>query len=226
MFERPSKKAPGTWKEQVERILEEKQFGKTWIPEPRPAYHWPSRETSQTRHAYLTRVLLLNWLEIFDKARSFPRSEFHDDVTELRRETDVVRANMEALRREMVSTKNKVQELSQEVLRLRSDKKTETVAINELCRAYIEEVKSLDVVRQVLLSKSEDEDVSIIWTIIEAPPFEDSLRIRIYEAQLRILKSLKEDTVLDFHVLNLSELSENQSVEDVVPPDIDTLWQR
>ena len=225
MPKRPSEKTSDIL-EQAERILVKKLLEKSYIPDPWPPHAWVPKETSPRRHEYLGKALLQNWLKIFDEARSFPRSEFHDDVTELRRETDALRANMEALHREVASTKNEVQVLSQEVLKLRSDEKTEILAINELCIAYIEEAKSLDVVREVLLSKSEDENVPIIWTIIEAPPFEDSLRIPIYEAQLRILKSLKEDTLLDFHVLNLSELSENQSMEDVVPPEIDILWQR
>ncbi len=225
MPESLTKKAPGIWKD-LENILGKEQVGKARIAEPRSAFYWISRETSHTGYAYLTRALVQNWLEIRDKARSFPRLEFRDDFTELRRDTDILRAKIEVLSKELVSTKNKVQELSQEVLKLCLDKKTKTIAINEVCKAYIEGVKNLDVVRKVLLSGSEDENVSIIWTIIEAPPFDDSLRIPIYEAQLKILKSLKEDILLDFHVLNLSELLENQSVEGIVPPDTDILWQR
>jgi len=225
MPESLAKKAPGIWKD-LESILKKEQVGKARIAESESAFYWVSKEISQTRYGPLARALVRNWLEIRDKARSFPSLEFRDDFTELRRDTDVLRAKIEVLSKELVSTKNKVQELSQEVLKLRLDKKTETIAIDEVCKAYIEEVKNLDVVRKVLLSSPEDENVSIIWTIIDASPFDDSLRIPFYEAQLKILKSLKEDTPLDFHVLNLSELLENQSVEDIVPPDTDILWQR
>jgi hypothetical protein len=225
MPESLAKKAPGIWKE-LESILKKEQVGKARVADSESAFYWVSKESSHTRYTQLTRALVQNWLEIRDKARSFPGLEFGDDFTELRRDTDVLRAKIELLSKELVSTKNRVQELSQEVLKLRLGKRTETSAVTEVCKAYIEQVKDLRVVCEVLLSRCEDDDASIIWTIIEAPPFDDSLRLPIYEAQLKILKSIKGDALVDFHVLNLAELLENQSVENIVPPDTDMLWQR
>lgn len=225
MPESLAKKAPGIWKD-LDSILKKEQVSKPRSAESEFASYWISEEVSHTRYEHLARALVQNWLEIRAKARSLPSLEFRDDFTELRRDADLLRAKIEVLSKELVSTKNKVQELYQEVLKLRADKKTETIAIDEICKSYIEGVKNLDVARKVLLSRSEDENVSIIWTIIDASPFDDSLRFPIYEAQLKILKSLKEDILLDFHVLNLSELLENQNVEDIVPPDTDILWQR
>jgi len=225
MPESLAKKAPGIWKD-LDSILKKEQVSKPRGAESEFASYWISEEVSHTRYEHLTRALVQNWLEIRAKARSLPSLEFRDDFTELRGDADLLRAKIEVLSKELVSTKNRVQELSQDVLKLRLGEKTEASAVSEVCKAYIEEVKGLRVVREVLLSRCEDDDVSIIWTIIEAPPFDDSLRIPIYEAQLKILKSLKEDTLVDFHVLNLSELLENQSVENIVPPDTDMLWQR
>jgi len=224
MPESLARKAPGIWRE-LESILKREQVGTARVADSESALYRVLKGASHIRHTRLARVSVENWLEIRDKARSFPSLEFRDDFTELRRDTDVLRARIEVLSKELVSTKTKVQELSQEVLKLRADRKTETTAIDEICKSYVEGVKKLDVVREVLLSRCEDDDVSVIWTIIEGPPFDDSVRLPIYEAQLKILKSLKEDTPVDFHVLNLSEFPEKQSVENILPPDTDMLWK-
>jgi predicted DNA-binding protein len=226
MPESLARKAPGIWRE-LESILKREQVGTARVADSESALYRVLKEASHIRYTRLARASVENWLEIRDKARSFPSLEFRDDFTELRRDTDVLRARIEVLSKGLVSTEKKVQELSQEVLRLRLlGKKMETSAVSEVCEAYIEEVKDLHVVREVLLSRCEDDDVSVIWTIIEGPPFDDSVRLPIYEAQLKILKSLKEDTLVDFHVLNLSEFPEKQSVENILPPDTDILWQR
>lgn len=225
MPESLAKKAPNIWKD-VENILKKGQGDKARTADSEPTLYRVAKETSYTRYTELRRFLFHNWLEILDKGRSFPSLEYRDDYTELRHDTDVLRAKIEVLSKELISTKHEVRVLLQEVLKLRAHENTETTTINDACKAYIEEVKNLDVALKVLLSKSEDENVYIIWTIIEAPPFDDDLRIPIYEAQLKILKSLKEDTFIDFHVVNLSELLENQNIEDIVPPVTDILWQR
>ncbi len=66
----------------------------------------------------------------------------------------------------------------------------------------------------------------LCWTIIDAEPFDSTLREPIYDAQVKIYKEMKEDLALDFHVLNLSELHDRQELESILPPSAKLIWQR
>jgi hypothetical protein len=125
-------------------------------------------------------------------------------------------------RQELTSSKKTTEELSKKVNEIHSP--VETNEVTKLCESYVEIVSTIDIVHRVLFVK--DEDGATIWTIIDAPPFEDSLRTPIYEAQLKILSSAKEGIFLDFHVLNVSELSKNQNIEDIISSDFDVIWPR
>jgi len=225
MPESLARKAPVISK-QLEIILGKDQIAKSRPIDPWSIFYRIFEEMPHSQHTYFTSASTRNWLRIRNEARGLPVSELRDDFTDLRRDADALRARVEVLSKELVSTKERLRELSQEVLRLRLLGKTgETSAVSEVCEAYIEEVKGIQVVRQVLLSRCED-DESVIWTIIEGPPFDDSVRLPVYEAQLKISQSLKEDSPVDFHVVNLSELSQKQNVEDILPAHSETLWQR
>ncbi len=99
-----------------------------------------------------------------------------------------------------------------------------TTDIDRLCREYVDKVSDISAVREVLVV--EEEEVTTIWTIIKAPPFEDSLREPIYTAQLQILRSLGQDIPLDFYVLNESELPADEKLSEIIPSNARCIWQR
>ena len=99
-----------------------------------------------------------------------------------------------------------------------------TTDIDRLCREYVGKVSDISAVHEVLVV--EEEEVTTIWTIIEAPPFEDSLREPIYAAQLQILRSLEQDIDLDFYVLNEAELSADEKLSDIIPSNARSIWRR
>ncbi len=98
-----------------------------------------------------------------------------------------------------------------------------TTDIDRLCREYVDKVSDINAVREVLVV--EEEEVTTIWTIIKAPPFEDSLREPIYTAQLQVLRSLEQDTPLDFYVLNESELPADEKLSEIIPSNARCIWQ-
>ena len=222
MQERLSKKEPDVWSE-IDKILQKEQFGKAWSPELQPASRWVLREPSHTRYTYLaSRALLQNWLEIFNKARDLPRAEFIDDITELRQEIDTLYITVDSLRQELASSKRRINELSKKIDEIHPLVETNTIA--KLCEAYVKIVSSIGMVQKVIVV--ETMDVTTIWTIIDAPPFEDSLRTPIYDAQLHILSMLKDHVSLDFNVLNVSELPENQEPYSIIPANTRLIWER
>lgn len=99
-----------------------------------------------------------------------------------------------------------------------------TTDIDGLCREYVDEVRNIKAVREILVV--EEEEVTTIWTIIKAPPFEDSLREPIYTAQLHVLRSLEQDIPLDFYVLNESELPADEKLSEIIPSNARCIWQR
>jgi hypothetical protein len=205
---------------EIDRILQ-KKFG---AEQPSPRRRIVG-ESLHTEHAiYLSRELFQRWAGILDRARDLPASEFQDDVAKLRGEVDVLSLKVESIRQALVTSNKTIDELFSEIRDIRSTIQASAATITELYKAYVEAVSNIDIVQKVLLSQ--DEEAVIIWTIIDAPPFDDSLRTPIYEAQLRILRAVKGDTLLDFHVLNVSELPRNQYVQEIIPLDFDVLWQR
>lgn len=99
-----------------------------------------------------------------------------------------------------------------------------TTSVAQLCEDYVNSIRTLKIVREVLLVEAEE--ITTIWTIIAAPPFEDSFREPIYKAQLHILRSLGDDKSLDFYVLNVLELPDGEELADVLPSNAKLLWQR
>jgi FtsZ-binding cell division protein ZapB len=221
MPERLGRKEPDIG-EEIDRFLQDKQTEKVLSPELRLPRQWAWRESSYTRYAYLTRALVQNWLEIFNKARELPLTEFYDEITELRQEIDSLSVTVNSLTQELASSRKRTDELSKKVDEIHSRVETNTVA--KLCQAYVKIVSNIDMAKKVLVA--ETMDVATIWTIIDAPPFEDSLRTPIYDAQLRILSTLKEHVPLDFNVLNVSELPKKQEPNDIIPANAKLVWER
>jgi len=96
--------------------------------------------------------------------------------------------------------------------------------IGKVCREYIEKISKIEAVREILVVEAEK--VTTVWTIIKAPPFEDSVREPIYTAQLQILRSLERAIPIDFHILNESELPSDEKLSDVIPSNASSIWRR
>jgi hypothetical protein len=96
--------------------------------------------------------------------------------------------------------------------------------IGKVCREYIDRISANKAVREILVV--EGEKVTTIWTIIKAPPFEDSVREPIYAAQLQILGSLEQVIPVDFYVLNKSELPSDEKLSDIIPSNARSVWRR
>ncbi|MCD6567921.1 MAG: hypothetical protein J7K94_04205 [Dehalococcoidia bacterium] len=180
------------------------------------------RESVYSRHILQTNALFQNWLEILHKGRDLPRTEFRDDMTELRQEIDTLRMTVHSLTQELAASERRVDGLSRKVDELHSPLEGDT--ITKLSTAYVKMVSTIDIVQKVALV--ETADIATIWTIIDAPAFEDSLRTPIYDAQLHIFSKLEDHVSLDFNVLNISELSENQGPDSIIPADARIIWER
>lgn len=89
---------------------------------------------------------------------------------------------------------------------------------------YIGRLAGIPSVEKVLLS--EHEEGLTVWTIIDAPPFEDSVRAPIYEAELEALRGCPEETMIDLHVLNLSEYAGEGGISAAIPSDARVIWHR
>ena len=89
---------------------------------------------------------------------------------------------------------------------------------------YVENVSAVKVVHKVMLVKSAD--TYTIWTIIQAPPFEDSLRDPIYKAQMSAYRALENDVIVDFRTLNISEFSEGTNLSSIVPSNAKIVFER
>ena len=96
--------------------------------------------------------------------------------------------------------------------------------IDKVCREYVEKISKIEAVREILLVEAEK--INMVWTIIKAAPFEDSLRKPIYTAQLEILRSLEQDIPIDFYILNESEFSSEKNLSDIIPSNARSIWQR
>jgi len=40
------------------------------------------------------------------------------------------------------------------------------------------------------------------------------------------MRDMKDDTTIDFYILNISELSEDDTLDDIIPPKTITLWEK
>ena len=95
--------------------------------------------------------------------------------------------------------------------------------VEQFINQYIAVIESIPLVKKVYVTESED--ICVIWTIIEATPFEDSLRDPIYNAQLEIFRNLPEDLQIDFRIVNLSEFSDDESIDDFLPQNSYISWE-
>lgn len=222
MPESPIKKEPNVL-EEVERIMLKKQSGTEVFQVSR----LPRREQLLQTWQYTSRLRALQpdlWREIIARVRTLPPAEFRDEVADMKREIDTLRIGMATMNRELSSYKQTIDKLCKTVYESPSKEQTKSTRVDKLCKDYLDMVSSIDVVRQILLV--EDKDITTIWTIIDAAPFESSLRTPIYNAQVKIYSEMEDDIALDFHVLNLSEFQEKQELKSIIPPSAKFIWER
>lgn len=89
---------------------------------------------------------------------------------------------------------------------------------------YVSTVNKLDIVQQVGITQTPGG--TTIWTMIDATPFDDSLRMPIYDAQLEVLRGFSKDIAIDFHVVNIAELRGIGKLEDILPRLMKPIWTR
>ncbi len=95
--------------------------------------------------------------------------------------------------------------------------------IGRYVKEYVEKVKPIEYVREVRVIENEG-GYPRIWTIIEAPPFEDSLLNPIFEAEGEILRT--GNIPVDFELLNLSEYPDKTALSGVIPPEARSVCRR
>ncbi len=164
------------------------------------------------------------WRELLVRTRKFPTPEFRDDISELRHEVDTLKLEVKSLTKRLESSNRTIDELSKEIRQKHTIRQTGETSLDWLCNAYIEMVSKIETVKKIFVV--ETNNGLLCWTIIDAEPFDSTLREPIYDAQVKIYKEMKEDLALDFHVLNLSELQDKQELESVLPPGAKLVWQR
>lgn len=88
-------------------------------------------------------------------------------------------------------------------------------------QAFVAVARRLPHVQQILV----DDPVQVrrIWTIITAPPFEDSYRMEVYEAQLAALGAAGYPPT-DFRLINTQEFTTD--INAVLPPRYQVVFRR
>ena len=182
MSERPNREESNIL-EVAEQLLEEQHLSEF-------TKEYPSRQPIPLRGYLgtpydipsLIDIKLRNWLELANRARNLPQTEFFDEITELKHDMDYLRLRHRVLEKELAIVKEENIRLSKQMQELQSLVRTGIATLSDLSKVYIDMVSEIEIVQQVLIE--ETVDTINVWTIIDAPPFEDSLRTPIYDAQI------------------------------------------
>jgi len=176
-------------------------------------------------HGEISKYFASNvWRDLLIKTRKYPKHEFRDDISELRQEVDTLKLEVKSLTKRLESYNLEIIELSKKINKESSTCQATTASIDKLCNSYIEIVSKIEIVKRIFVVETRNSWVC--WTIIDAEPFDSIQREPIYEAQVKIYREKEDDLVLDFHVLNLSELHDKQELESILPPSAKLVWQR
>jgi len=95
--------------------------------------------------------------------------------------------------------------------------------LDRLAKNYAKKVSAFPYVKEIGLAKFEG--ISTIWTIIDSPPFEDAVRLPIYDAQFLVLRAVPEGLSLDFRIINIRETESNQDPKESFPSNMKIIWQ-
>jgi len=180
----------------------------------------------RTSFEYRTRTYSAynTWLDLLSKTRTFPSPQFKDDISELRQEVDTLKVIVRSLTNNVESSNKVIDELSKQLHEKYPIARNVDTYLDKLCNDYIKLVSKVDIVKKIYTVVNET-DIQC-WTIIDAEPFDSALRKPIYNAQIKIYQEMQGDLALDFHVLNLSELTDRQELERILPPSAKLVWQR
>lgn len=100
--------------------------------------------------------------------------------------------------------------------------------LDKLIQEYIRLIDSFGKVMEIYLSTNND--VLIVWTIIDAPPFEDRERFPIYEVQATILRkylaSPENNRSLGFRIINVNEFNQKSDMSFVLPSNAINIFRR
>ena len=93
----------------------------------------------------------------------------------------------------------------------------------QACSLFVRRMRPIGIVREVRCT--EDEDRITAWTITEGPVFDFDSNRPIYEAAIEVMR-LTEESVFDFRIINVNELDEGGSIEDILPTEAKAIWTR
>ena len=158
-----------------------------------------------------------------------PQAEFRDELARMKHEIDALCNSVELLKEELSFCRDTIAEMRKESSEglsgeLTSAEQAKPRALKGLCNNYLEIVSTIDIVRQVFLAEAED--TATIWTIVDAPPPEDSPHASLYNEQLKTLSILRDNLPLEFYLLNESELPEGKQTEGIIPSHAKLIWER
>ena len=98
------------------------------------------------------------------------------------------------------------------------------VARRDVTSLFVAAAQELPEVQMILVEGSYPDD-ACVWTIIDAPPFEDAFRDRVYQAELDAFRQGEEPPV-HFHLMNVRELRPDTDLKTVLPAPQRVLYRR
>ncbi len=156
----------------------------------------------------------------------FPESQVADDIAELKQTAlDIVHKNQR-----IIELLGSVPSINRELAEIKTIIKTklgevnaDVAGIDKIVREYVGLLEGIEIARQIYLFKSGG--CNNLWTVIDAPPFEDDLRYPIYEAQMNISSRGSKNNPVDFYIININELPEGKRLEDILPINATLIWK-
>ena len=98
----------------------------------------------------------------------------------------------------------------------------QSIEITRLIDKFVAKVRRVKEVKKVLLV--EGGGFPGLWTVLDAKPFDLDVNRPVYDAEGDFLRAL-DQPLLDFRVINLSEIDEDQHPY-VIPQDATVLYER
>lgn len=154
------------------------------------------------------------------KRCDFLKFDLHDELEKIWRELEILRENLESIKRELILYKKPNIELQM----IPSERNYEEAALQNSekeCNIYVDVVRDIDIVRKVLLIQTGMN--MTIWTIIDDPPPENSPLKTVYDDKLNTLQILKHNVPFKMEILNVAQLRKRGEFQRA---NSKTVWQR
>ncbi len=155
------------------------------------------------------------------KKESPSQSDLRDELAKIWREIENLHKIVESIRRELVFRKETVGELPI-MPSERYPVETALERTEQDCNIYVDVIRDIDIVRQVLLAQAQTGAATTIWTIIDDPPPEDSPLKSIYDDKLHTLQILKHNMPFNSDLLTMAQLSDKEKLRH---PTMKIMWQ-